>query len=125
MISVLKSIWNGLKWFFGVCRGLVDAGWSVVTGLVAMFVSVWAAITDGISAALGYMADVWSALGGSKTALDSLVSGGVPSIVADACGYVANFVPMNWLLLQVVVMAHVFIGVAIMRVTKSWIPSVA
>ncbi len=125
MWEAIDAIWEGLKWFLGIFKGLFGVGWQVITGLVTISAAMWGAIASGVDNLATMGANVWSALSGSKDAMTSLISAGVPAAVVNGAAYAGNFLPLNYILSCCVAMFGMFVGSAAVRIVKSWLPTVS
>lgn len=125
MIEAIKAIWNGFKWILEMLKAVLQVGWAVLTGLIAIIGTIWAALIEGIYNVVSFMGRLWDALAGGRAALDSFILSGVPAPLVNVVGYAANYVPIHFILSSCVYMATLFVGVAAVRVIKSWLPTVS
>jgi len=125
LYSWVEAIWEVFSKIGKLVWVLLVNAWVPLLGLVTLIKYLWGSISDGIALLAAHTTALWAVLTDSINEYEAVMAAGWPSELANGIGFLNAFLPVTECCVFLGVLITAFFTCALIRVIKSWLPTVA
>lgn len=124
MLEYFSKLWDLIKLVLGGVWKLISTAWAAFAAGAVFLAELWEPVLGWIDKIWIKVTALFSLFSGSESGLRSAIAAGFPPYAAEALRYANGFVPLDVMLIWCGVLLGVIAITVLIRIIKSWLPTV-